>query len=368
MMENPFTHSRVATGKSFCNRQQELKDLTYYVKNNQTVLLYSHRRTGKTSLIFELMGKLKKMRPVVRSIYIDLYGTLDENDFIATIFSALSQIESKLEKLLKLASGLKLSIVVDPLTGQPSASVSISRSERPKYLKSVMEIVASYAKKQKLLVVFDEFQEIDKYIDPGFEKRLRSHIQLHKNIGYIFSGSQKHILTQMFNTTDRAFYQMARSYPLKRIELEQYIKWAQSLFKKRKISIASEIITDIVDRCEYQPMYIQQFLFELWRQEDISPAAIASIESDILVRRENEFIILWDSLTPNQRKALRLLAKTEGEAIFYSESLQRFGFRSGSLLSRALSSLGKRDIVTKNKTYHIQNVMLKKWILKTLPA
>jgi hypothetical protein len=71
---------------------------------------------------------------------------------------------------------------------------------------------------QKLLVVFDEFQEIDKYTDLGFEKRLRSHIQVHKNIGYIFSGSQKHILTQMFNTTDRAFYQMAKSYPLKQIE------------------------------------------------------------------------------------------------------------------------------------------------------
>jgi hypothetical protein len=172
----------------------------------------------------------------------------------------------------------------------------------------------------------------------------------------------------MFNSTDRAFYQMARSYPLKRIELEQYIKWTQGLFKKRKISIASEIITDIVERCEYQPMYIQQFLFELWRQGKIRPAAISQIESDILERRENEFIILWDSLTPNQRKSLRLLAKTEGEAIFYSESLQRFGFSSGSILSRALSSLSKRDIVTKNKTYHIQNVMLKKWILRTLPA
>ncbi len=367
-MDNPFTHSRVVTGESFCNRQQEIKDLTYYVQNNQTVLLYSHRRTGKTSLIFELMGKLKKKRPMVRSIYIDLYGTLDENDFIAAIFSALSQIESKLEKLLKLATGLKLSVVVDPMTGQPTVSVSISRSERPKYLKSSIEILTSYAKKQKLLVVFDEFQEIDKYTDPGFEKRLRSHIQLQKNIGYIFSGSQKHILTQMFNSTDRAFYQMARSYPLKLIELEQYVKWAQGLFKKRKISIASEIITDIVERCEYQPMYIQQFLFELWRQGEISPATISQIESDILERRENEFIILWDSLTPNQRKALRLLAKTEGEAIFYSESLQRFGFSSGSILSRALSSLSKRDFVTKNKAYHIQNVMLKKWILRTLPA
>ena len=367
-MDNPFTHSRVVTGEAFCNRQQELKDLTYYVQNNQTVLIYSHRRTGKTSLIFELMGKIKKRRPIVRSIYIDLYGTLDENDFIAAIFSALSQIESKLEKLLKLAAGLRLSVVVDPITGQPTVSVSINRAERPKYLKSSIEILASYAKKQKLLVVFDEFQEIDKYTDPGFEKRLRSHIQLHKNIGYIFSGNQKHILTHMFNSTDRAFYQMAGSYPLKRIELEQYIKWAQGLFKRSKISIASEIITDIVERCEFQPMYIQQFLFELWRQGKISPEAISQIESDILERRENEFIILWDSLTPNQRKALRLLAKTEGQAIFYSESLQRFGFSSGSILSRALSSLSKRDIVTKNKTYHIQNVMLKKWILRTLPA
>jgi AAA+ ATPase superfamily predicted ATPase len=55
-MDNPFTHSRVVTGDAFCNRQQELKDLAYYVQNNQPVLIYSHRRTGKTSLIFELMG------------------------------------------------------------------------------------------------------------------------------------------------------------------------------------------------------------------------------------------------------------------------------------------------------------------------
>ncbi len=127
-------------------------------------------------------------------------------------------------------------------------------------------------------------------------------------------------------------------------------------------------MTDIVKRCEYQPMYIQQFLFELWRQGKFNPATIPKVESEILERRENEFMILWDSLTPNQRKALRLLAITEGEAIFYSESLQRFGFSSGSILSRALGSLSKRDIITKNKTYHIQNVMLKKWILKTLPG
>ena len=130
-MDNPFTHSRIVTGASFCNRKNELKELSYLVQNSQTVLLYSHRRTGKTSLIFELMDKLKKRRPAVRSIYIDLYGTLAENDFIAAAFTALSQIESKIEKLVNLAAGLKLSLVVDPATGQPTVSVSIERSERP---------------------------------------------------------------------------------------------------------------------------------------------------------------------------------------------------------------------------------------------
>jgi AAA+ ATPase superfamily predicted ATPase len=366
-MENPFTHSGIVTGEAFCNRRQDLKDLLYYVRNSQNVLLYSHRRTGKTSLIYELIGKLNITRPKIRSIYIDLYGSIDENDFIAAIFSGLAQIESKLEKLLKLASGLKLSGSIDAMTGQPSVSVSMGRNEGPKYLKTATQILASYAQKRKLLVVFDEFQEIDKYSDLGFEKRLRSHIQLHSNIAYIFSGSQKHILAQMFNTTDRAFYQMAISYPLKKIELDHYIKWAQSLFKNIKIELYDEIIIDIVERSAYQPMYIQQFLFELWRHVEISPEAIIQIERSILESRENEFIILWDSLTPNQRKALRLLAKTDGEAIFYAESLQRFGFNSGSILSRALSSLLKRDIITKNKSYHIQDVMLKNWVLSNLP-
>jgi len=127
-----------------------------------------------------------------------------------------------------------------------------------------MQILASFAEKHKLLVVFDEFQEIDKYMSPSFEKRLRSHIQLYKNIAYIFSGKQKHILSQMFNTTDRAFYRMAQSYPLEPIELKHYIKWAKGLLKNRKVPIDAELITDIVERCEYQPMYIQQFLFEIW--------------------------------------------------------------------------------------------------------
>ncbi|NNF98694.1 MAG: ATP-binding protein [Desulfobacteraceae bacterium] len=362
-MKNPFSHSGVVTGEAFCNRSQELKDLIYHAKNSQNVLLYSHRRMGKTSLIHQLMRKLDKQRPKVKSIYIDLYGSLDVKDFIEAVFSGIAQIETKLEKLLKLVSGLRLQGNLDPMTGQPSVSVTLAQPDRSTYLNETMKALARYSTKRKLLVVFDEFQEINNYSFQGFEKRLRSEIQTHSNIAYIFSGSQKHILTQMFNTADRAFYQMATSYPLKRIKLEDYVKWATAIFKKRDTELDESIAIDVVERCDYHPMYIQQFLFELWQNTDLNPGVISTTEMKILARRENEFMILWDSLTTNQRKALRLLSITGGQGVYNAEILHKFGFNSGSILKRALTSLISREIVTKNKVYHIHDAMLKKWVL-----
>lgn len=368
MVENPFSHSGIVTGAAFCNRKEELADLIYHAKGSQNVLLYSHRRTGKTSLIYRLMAMLKNERPRIKTVYIDLYGTIDERDFIESVFTGLTQIESKIDKLLKLASGLRLSSSIDPTTGQPSVSVSMNPNDRPKYLDNAMRALNGYSAKQKLLVAFDEFQEIAKYTEKGFEKRLRSHIQRHSNISYIFAGSQKHTLAQMFNSEDRAFYEMATSYPLSPIAMKEYVNWAQGIFKTHGIDLDEQIITDIVERCDFQPMYIQQFLFELWRLEEFSPEVLDRLEREILKRRENEFMILWDSLTPNQRKALRLLSETAGEGIYYADALQRSGFKAGAALKRALESLSAREIIAKDGSYHIQDAMLKKWVQRRITS
>ncbi|MGD9090809.1 MAG: hypothetical protein PVI38_20145, partial [Desulfobacterales bacterium] len=198
------------------------------------------------------------------------------------------------------------------------------------------------------LVVFDEFQEVAKYSEEGFEKRLRKVIQGYQNISYIFSGSQKHILIEMFDSAKRAFYKMARSYPLKNIEMQHYVDWAQKLFKKKKVNLDKEIIIDIVERCDYQPMYIQQFLFDLWRCDTVNLAALDEIQKSIIVSQKNQFIVLWDLLTQNQKKTLWLLAETGGEGIYAAEQLQRIGFNSGSVLQRALMSLVEKEILSKN--------------------
>ena len=61
-MENPFSYSDYVTGEAFCDRATEQKDLIYYARNSQNVLLYSHRRMGKTSLVHQVIGRLKKAK------------------------------------------------------------------------------------------------------------------------------------------------------------------------------------------------------------------------------------------------------------------------------------------------------------------
>jgi len=361
-MENPFSYSDYVTGKAFCNRDIEQKDLIYFAQNSQNVLIYSHRRMGKTSLVHQVIHQLKKAKPKVNSVYMDLYGTLDENDFIDAVLTGLAQIESKLERILKQMAGLKVSGSIDPLTNLPTLSASIKPREKPEYLEKALNLLASYSSNQKLLVVFDEFQEVAKYSEQGFEKRLRKVIQGHRNISYIFSGSQKHILIAMFDSAKRAFYKMARSFPLEKIEMQPYIEWAQKLFKKKNINVDKEIIIDIVERCDYQPIYIQQFLFDLWRSDTVNLTVLDEIQKSIIASQKNQFIVLWSLLTQNQKKTLRLLADTGGEGIYKAEQLQRIGFNSGSVLQRALLSLVKKEILSKNERFQFQDAMFKKWV------
>ena len=225
-----------------------------------------------------------------------------------------------------------------------------------------MWLLEKLSRKRKLVVVFDEFQEIANYGKIGFEKRLRKHVQLHQNICYIFCGSQSQIINEIFNNQNRAFYKMAAHYPIEKIGTAYYLRWDAKLFAKNNIAFESEILEDVIFRCENHPMYIQQFFYFLWDEPEVTPESLNKIEHKILQRHYNEFLNLWESLTPNQKKTLKLIVSTGGKEIFYANAVQSVDLKSGSQITRALEVLVKKDIVYKTKNYQIQDIMFKKWI------
>ncbi len=367
-MENPFSYTGIVSGEAFCNRLTEQTELLKFIKGSQNVLLYSHRRYGKSSLIYKLFSRLQRQRPKIDTLYVELYGTLSEKDFVAAILASLNQIESKLEKLVKLVRSairsVKLGISIHPITGSPGVSASFDSGYNDAMLSNVLGLLGNFSEKRKLMVVFDEFQEIAGYKQEGFEKRLRAIIQQHKNISYFFCGSRRHILTEIFTNKNRAFYKLAQSYPLAKIQTDHYVPWAQKLFLKTGNKIEAKLLEEIVSRCENHPMYVQQLLFYLWEEEvaEFSIDTVDEIELKILQSSQNEFLNLWDSLTLNQKKTLKLILLTDGREMFYANSLQAVDLNAGSQVTRSLEKLVGNDIVLKNDGYKIQDVMFKKWI------
>lgn len=372
-MQNPFAYSNYVTGESFCNRKKELSELLKYIKGSQNVLLYSHRRYGKSSLIRQIFSEIKNKNFNIGTMHVELYGTISEKDFITRTFQGLNQLESNFERLLKSVSkaikNIRLNLSIDSATGSTLVSPSFEAVNEKVILEELMNILSKYSQKHKLVIAFDEFQEVANYTEDGFEKRLRSFIQQHSNICYIFSGSQQHLITEMFNSNNRAFYKLAESFHLGKIETKHYIPWIQNLFGRKKVNLPDELIEEIATRFENHPMYIQNFLFHLWERpakREFSPEILNEVEDAIIEKRSLEHTVLWETLSINQKKTLKLILLNNGSNLFNADSLKSVNLKTGSLVTKALSSLMKKEIIVKSKRYLICDVIFKKWLLKTL--
>ena len=372
-MNNPFAYTNYVTGESFCNRKMELSELLKYINNSQNVLLFSHRRYGKSSLIQQVFNKIKTKKLNVGAMHVELYGTLSEKDFITRTFQSLNQLESNYERLLKSVSktinNFKINLSIDPTTGDTSVSPSFEAVNEKVVLEELMNLLTKYSKKRKLVIAFDEFQEVASYTEDGFEKRLRSSIQQHSNICYILSGSQQHLITEMFNSSNRAFYKLADSFPLDKIETKHYIPWIQNLFRRNNVHLPVKLIEEIISRFENHPMYIQNFLFHLWEEpvkKELSPNIIDKIENSIIGRKDLEYTVLWESLTINQKKTLKLILLNNGSNLFNTDSLKSVNLKTASLVTKALSSLINKEIIARNANYQIPDIVFKKWLQKTL--
>ncbi len=361
-MPNPFRFSGIVSAPAFCDRVKERRAMRGYIESSQNVLLYSHRRYGKSSLIMKVFGEVKNIAPV----YIDLYGTTDIPEFIAAFLKGISALESRMERLMKLLrEGIRsigLNFSIDPVTGMPTASPVVSRPLQDKTIDELFALLDALSGKKRLAVAFDEFQEVAAYGGEAFEKVLRRHIQRHARIAYIFAGSQKHLITEMFTDRKRAFYMLAARLPLGKIATPEYVKWVRRLYRMAGRSIDRSLVEEAVGLCENHPMYVQEFFFNLWEVPQPSFESIERVKHELVEKRIPEYAYLWDSLTLNQRRVLKLVALTGGKNLFAAENLARTGFRTASQVTAALAGIRKIGILDRNKTWKIHDPFFRRWL------
>ena len=201
MTDNPFVTNGYAGPEYFCDRIEETRTLTELLTNGNNVALISPRRLGKTDLIHHCFHQ-----PEVKDHYytfiIDIYATDSLRDFVNVFGKAiLEDLKPKgrkaWEMFLNAIKSVRSEISFD-INNNPVWGVNIGAIESPDV---TLDEIFEYLRQadRHCIVAIDEFQQITRYNDnKNIEAVLRTHIQRCPNANFVFSGSQRHLMGEIF--------------------------------------------------------------------------------------------------------------------------------------------------------------------------
>jgi hypothetical protein len=355
-VSNPFEYGVAVTGASFCNRKQELEDLTRAMENSERLFLYSERRLGKTSLVLRVLKGLDREQYV--AVYVDLWATDDELSFATATAKGISQAmgttaDRVLETATRFFSRLAPNVTLDD-EGKPKVSFGLNPASEPatQDLTDVLAVPARIAEEsdRKVVIVFDEMQRILEYESDHVERLLRSIIQQQNKVAYIFLGSRKHLIQEMFLNRSRPLYRSAGHYPLGPIGEEHWRPFIQEKFDSAEKRIGDAVIARICDLTEGHPFYTQHLCHALWEicesGQELTMDSIKRGVQVLLARESYTYSALWESLSMNQRRLLRGLAIEGKQALPYSTPFaHRYGLGTSSSVQRAVTGLVSRDLI-----------------------
>lgn len=373
MEQNPFAYGVEVSGSAFWDREAERRELKKEILSSQNIVIFSKRRMGKTSLIKEVMRSLPKGKFIVA--YIDLYPTASVEDFVECYAAGVSSaVKGALDKVLIEVKSLLKSftpmLTVDD-DGKPFLTVDYGRNtKRSLLLGEVIEAFPKYCAKKgkKGVFVLDEFQQIGIYDkNRKMEATLRSHYQTHKNISYVFLGSKKHLLTEIFNAPNRPFYNSARMFPLKEMDGVIMIDCVVKRFEESGCKIATPEAKYLVERAEKHPYYTQRIAHAVWSAIITDKKVVTISEIDAAIAKtvdENSdyFRSLCELLTSHQLNALKVAAHINDEKVFSKEFLARHNWQKDSL-KQALDTLVGKDLLSREETtYKVDDIFFRRWL------
>jgi hypothetical protein len=377
---NPFVYGEKVSGENFCNRTREINELASEITSGQNIMIYSPRRYGKTSLIGEVLKRVSDKGLI--TLYIDLYPAISSEDFVRISLKSISHLLTATSKdILKkvktffkrISPSLFVTLTED---GTPSIGINFSKTETLPAVEDIFEGFHSYVreKNKRGVVVFDEFQQVGELEDTRIERTLRSIIQNHRDISYVFMGSKKHLIYDMFNNPGRPFFKSSAHFPLEKIDPVVFSDFIRDKFKKTALEIDPDTAMYIVNITRSHPHYTQLLAHTLWEsQYDSRPAKIGPAEVDnaverILDREETAFTNLWDNLTLQQKRLLLSLSlKKDADKIFSADHIRRYNLSSIGTVQRGIKSLLNKGIIDKEgENVEIDDVFLKLWLNKRM--
>ena len=366
---NPFSITSYIGPEYFCDRDEETKELAGALANGRNVTLISPRRVGKTGLIHHFFRSLNPKE--VQCFYVDLYSTSNLHEFTklfaqevltkrVTPFS-----EQAWSEITHFFGALRPVFSADPVSGMPQCTIDV----QPQREEWTLQQIFAYLEKSATpcYVAFDEFQTIAEYADVKMEALLRTYIQQLRNVHFIFSGSKKHIMTEMFSSSKRPFYRSTQMMHIDVIDEKTYYAFAAKHLSAHGQCMDEETFHDLYALVNGYTWNIQSLLNRLYQGgvEQIDYNRVLLTLNHILQEEMPFYQMICRLVTDRQLQVLQAVAKEgavkePGSNVF----LQKYRLGAYSTVRSAMQNLLEKELLYQNDdgTYVVYEKFFALWL------
>lgn len=372
-MTNPFVVTERYVGPEyFCDRETETAELLSNIVNGRNTVLISLRRMGKSGLVSHLYNK-EEIRRGYECFFLDIYDTTSIDDFVL-LFSkeVVSRLQSQgmkfIEKFISIVNSMRVSFGSDPVTGQPSIEVSLQEIKNPvKTLEQIFSFLESSS--QPCVVTIDEFQQIADYKEGKKHiATLRTLVQSCVKTRFIFSGSNRRMMSKLFNSPSEPFFMSSSPIMLEPINKEKYVEFVSAHFGEADKPITTESIEYVYERFDGHTWFIQYVFNRLYEMSGKDTPATKELADEavsyILSLFSPMFKEIFARMSERQRALLVAISKERKVTTPTGEEfISKYSLRSASAVQGAMRPLIEDETIAfNNGLYFITNRFFSLWL------
>lgn len=373
-LNNPFVTNGYAGPEYFCDREAETRQITELLVNENNIALISPRRIGKTELIHHCFAQPEIERKYYTFI-IDIYSTNSVSDLVnmfgKAIIDELKPLgRSVWEKFINVIASIRSEISFD-INGQPSWGLGIGEIKNPEI---TLDEIFSYLNQagKPCLVAIDEFQQITNYGDKRVEALLRTYVQRCVNAHFIFSGSHRHLMGEMFTSPARPFYQSVTLMNLKLLSLDKYRSFAVDKFEERGKHLQPHVVDEVYSRFDGVTSYMQRIMNVLFLKTPVGQTCTIDMIDDaidyyISIASDTYEAILRQM--PEKQRNVLIAISAEGKAknVRGGAFAKKYRLPSPSSVNSAVKGLLEKDFITQaDDAYVVYDKFFDLWLKRNV--
>jgi uncharacterized protein len=357
---NPFFFESPSDETGFTDRAELLPRLTQLMtEQGRRALVHGRRRMGKTSLIRHAARLSKKT-----FIYCDVSIPASLTELAKHLLAGVPKPDiSQVGRMLKIANRRLKSVAVTA-KNILSLVAEIRPDDAEKTLEDVLNTLNDLAADQDDIwtICLDEFQMIRRLGGDGIDWKLRGIMQDHRNLTYIFSGSDQRLIEWM-TAADAPFFKQLQHIDVGPIESTHLATWLRKRSARGGLPAFpwAEAVISTAGPCTGDVVRLAHQVFGLAASGLKGNLVAQGFDRIALEELKAPFLEKWGELYPPQRSVLRAVA--DGQSPSAEETLRRYNLRTASTATAAVRALVKtQTLVRTSGKLGFDNPFFKRWV------